>query len=558
MSPVASAAPMSHRQVIQAMSGLLAGMFVAILSSTVVATSLPRIIGDLGGDQAAYTWVITATLLATTVSTPIWGKLADLMSRKMLVQVALGVFVLGSALAGLSQDPGTLIAFRVVQGLGAGGLTALVQVILSDIISPRERGRYMGFLGAVMAVGTAGGPLLGGIITDTIGWRWNFYVAVPFALLALILIQVTLHIPVHRRKVSIDYLGAALIAGGVSLLLIWVTLGGNQFEWGSATSILMIVGAVVVLALAVVVELRAAEPILPLALFRNRTFTLAVVASLSVGIALFGTSVFLSQYLQLARGKTPTESGLYTLPQVAGLLIASTVAGILISRTGKWKPWMVTGASLLTAGLFLMSMLRYDTPFLVVFVSMAVMGLGMGMLMQNIVLVVQNTVEVTQIGVASAGIAFFRSLGGAAGVAALGAVLAARVQDEIASGLAALGVPAGGPGGDGVIPDLAALPESVRLVIERAYGDAVGEVFLIAAPLGLVTLVMVALLPNVALGTRSGIQQRADLEADSVGEDIAEVLIEVSEDAVAAVVPSPDEIEQRADAAATDDRGERP
>ena len=417
MSPVASAAPMSHRQVIQAMSGLLAGMFVAILSSTVVATSLPRIIGDLGGDQAAYTWVITATLLATTVSTPIWGKLADLMSRKMLVQVALGVFVLGSALAGLSQDPGTLIAFRVVQGLGAGGLTALVQVILSDIISPRERGRYMGFLGAVMAVGTAGGPLLGGIITDTIGWRWNFYVAVPFALLALILIQVTLHIPVHRRKVSIDYLGAALIAGGVSLLLIWVTLGGNQFEWGSATSILMIVGAVVVLALAVVVELRAAEPILPLALFRNRTFTLAVVASLSVGIALFGTSVFLSQYLQLARGKTPTESGLYTLPQVAGLLIASTVAGILISRTGKWKPWMVTGASLLTAGLFLMSMLRYDTPFLVVFVSMAVMGLGMGMLMQNIVLVVQNTVEVTQIGVASAGIAFFRSLGGAAGVA---------------------------------------------------------------------------------------------------------------------------------------------
>src|SRR4051812_5850075 len=209
---------MTRRQVLEAISGLLVGMFVAILSGTVVSTSLPRIVSDLGGDQSAFTWVITSTLLATTVSTPIWGKLADLMSRKLLVQIALGIFVIGSALAGLAQDPGTLIGFRVLQGLGAGGLTALVQVIFSDIVSPRERGRYMGILGAIMAVGTAGGPLLGGVITDSIGWRWNFYVAVPFAILALVLIQRTLHLPKRRRKVTIDYIGAALIAGGVSLL----------------------------------------------------------------------------------------------------------------------------------------------------------------------------------------------------------------------------------------------------------------------------------------------------------------------------------------------------
>lgn len=524
----ASPAPMSRREVLEAISGLLVGMFVAILAGTVVSTSLPRIIADLGGDQASFTWVVTATLLATTVSTPIWGKLADMIDRKLLVQLALGVFVVGSALAGIAQDTGSLIGFRVVQGLGAGGLTALVQVIFSDIVSPRERGRYMGFLGAVMAIGTAGGPLLGGVITDSIGWRWNFYVAIPFAVVALVLIQRTLHLPARRGTVTVDYLGAALIAGGVSLLLVWVTLGGHQFAWNSLASWLMLGGAVVLLVAAVIVELTVKEPIIPLTLFRNRTFTLVTIASLSVGVALFGTSVFISQYLQLSRGRTPTESGLLTLPQVAGLLVASTVAGALISRTGKWKPWMVTGASLLTVGLGLMSTVRYDTPYGILFLYMAVLGLGVGMLMQNMVLVVQNTVDVRQIGAASATIAFFRSLGGAAGVAALGAALAARVQDEIVRGLGDLGLPPGAGGGldSGSIPDLAALPEPVRLVIEQAYGQGVGEIFLIAVPLGVLTLVMVALLPDVALGTKNGLQQRAEHES--------EILVEVSADAVAA------------------------
>lgn len=510
-----STAVMSRREVLEAISGLLAGMLVAILSSTVVSTSLPRIVADLGGGQATFTWIVTATLLATTVSTPIWGKLADMLDRKLLVQLALIIFVLASVAAGLAQDAGTLIAFRAVQGIGAGGLMALVQVIFSDIVSPRERGRYMGLLGGIMALGIAGGPLLGGVITDTIGWRWNFYVAVPVAIAALALIQRTLHLPRRRTRVRIDYLGAALITAGVSLLLIWVTLGGSQFEWGSLTSWLMAAGSVVLLGLAVLVELKVEEPIIPLSLFRNRTFALTTVASLAVGVGLFGTSVFLSQYLQLARGLTPTESGIFTLPQVAGMLVASTVAGAIISRTGKWKRWMVTGAALLTVGLALMSTLRYDTPFGLMFLYMALLGLGVGMLMQNLVLVVQNTVDVTQIGAASAGVAFFRTLGGAAGVAALGAALAARVRDEVSTGLAALGIPASESAalGSGSIPDLATLPGPMRQVIEQAYGLAIGEIFLIAVPLGLLTLVLVALLPNTPLGTKNGIQQRAEQDA---------------------------------------------
>jgi EmrB/QacA subfamily drug resistance transporter len=511
-----TAPAMSRRQVLESLSGLLVAMFVAMLASTVVSTSLPKIVSELGGDQSAFTWVITASLLATTVSTPIWGKLADLTSRKVLVQVAIVVFVIGTILSGLAPDAGTLIAFRVVQGLGAGGLMALVQVILSDIISPRERGKYMGLMGGIMAVATAGGPLLGGYITDTIGWRWNFFVAVPFAIVALILIQVTLHLPKRHKKVRIDYLGAVLIAGGVSMLLIWVTLGGNQFEWASLTSWLMAGGSAVLLALAVLVELKHPEPIIPLALFKNRTFALMTVASVAVGVAMFGTSVFISQYLQLSRDKTPTESGIYTLPQVFAMLIASMIVGNLISRTGKWKAWMVTGAALLALGTGLMGTIAYDTPFALLFLFMGIIGLGIGMLMQNMVLVVQNTVDVSQIGAASASIAFFRSLGGAAGVAALGAALATRVKDGIADGLAGLGVPAGATGGSGSLPDLATLPAPIRAVIEQAYGDGVGEIFLIALPVAILALVMVALLPNKKLGTRNGIEQLAEKQAEIV------------------------------------------
>jgi len=508
---------MTHRQVLESLSGLLAGLFVAVLASTVVSTSLPKIISDLEGDQTAYTWVVVSTLLATTVSTPIWGKLADLFNRKLLVQLSIVIFVLGSALAGFSQNTDTLIVWRVLQGLGAGGVISLVQVLISDIISPRERGRYVGLLGAVIAVGTAGGPLLGGVLTDTIGWRWNFYVSVPFAVLALILIQRTLHLPARpKRKVSIDYLGAVLIAGGVSLLLIWVSLAGNQFEWNSLTSWLMAAGAAVLLVAAVVTELVVKEPILPMNLFKNRSFTLVVVASLTVGVALFSSSVFLSQYWQLSRGANPTQSGLLSLPQVVGSLVASTLIGILISRTGKWKRWMVVGASLLTVGLTLMSTIRYDTEIVYVSIYLALMGLGLGMVMQNLVLVVQNSVDVRQIGAASSAVAFFRSLGGTLGVSVLGAVLAAQVSSHISSGITSIDAPASELKAlaTGTIPDVNELSRPVRILVESAYGTAIGEIFLIAAPLALITLICIIFLPNAELGTKTGVQQLAETESE--------------------------------------------
>jgi EmrB/QacA subfamily drug resistance transporter len=501
-----------HREVLEALSGLIMGMFVSILAGTVVSTSLPRIISELGGNQTAYTWVVTATLLATTVSTPIWGKLADLVNRKLLVQLALAIFVLGSALAGFSQDTNALIAFRVFQGLGAGGLTALVQVVMADIISPRERGKYMGLIGAVMAVGTVGGPLIGGVITDGWGWRWNFYVALPFAIAALILIQRTLHLPKRqKRAVSIDYLGAVLIAGGVSLLLIWVSLAGSQFEWGSATSWLMVAGTVVLLAAAVVTELKVREPIIPLTLFANRTFLFAVVASLAVGIAMFGTTVYLSQYLQLAQGHTPTEAGLLTLPMVVGLFGSSTIIGGIISRTGVWKRYMVAGSVLLIAGIGLLGTLRYDTPYALLAVFMLVLGLGLGMVMQNLVLVTQNSLQATQLGAGSAGIAFFRSLGGTIGVSALGAFLGPRIADLVKDGLAKLDpailLHAGKALSGDRIPEVDTLPAPIRTVVESAYGQGIADVFLLAAPLAVVTLIFVCLLPNRPLGTKTAVEQ---------------------------------------------------
>jgi EmrB/QacA subfamily drug resistance transporter len=520
---------MTQRQTLQALSGLLLGMFVALLASTVVSSSLPKIIGDLKGNQAAFTWVVTATLLATTVSTPIWGKLADLTNRKLLIQLSLVIFTLGSVLAGFSQDTSTLIMFRVLQGLGAGGLTALVQVVMADIISPRERGKYMGLLGAVMAVATVGGPLVGGIVTDSIGWRWNFYIAVPFAVAAIILLQFTLHLPKVSKKVTIDYLGATLIAAGVSLLLIWVTLAGNNFEWNSWQSYLMVGGSVVLLALAIWVELTVKEPIIPMTLFTNRTFTLAVVASISVGVAMFGTSVFLGQYMQLARGATPTESGLLTIPMIGGVLVSSTIIGQLISRTGKWKRYMVVGSILLTIGVSLMSTLRYDTSYVLVAVFMFVMGSGVGMVMQNLVLVVQNSVDPRQLGVASASVAFFRSLGGTIGVSVMGAVLGTQVTQFVKDGLTSLGA-AGAQAAQGLsggtIPDLSALPAPVRVIVESAYGHAIGDVFLLAVPLALVTVIAIAFLPARPLGTKTAIQQLSD--------GAAETVVAVSADEVAA------------------------
>ncbi|OIJ32952.1 MDR family MFS transporter [Microbacterium sp. LCT-H2] len=524
----------SAREVFTAISGLIVGMFVAVLSGTVVSTSMPVIIADLGGTQSQYTWVITASLLATAVSTPIWGKLADLVDRKVLIQISLILFTVGTVIAGFSTDTNMLIAVRVVQGIGVGGLMSLVMIAVALIISPRERGKYMGVVGGIMALGTIGGPLLGGVITDAWGWRANFFVGVPFAIVALVLLQFTLHLPKPQRgtKVSIDYFGIVLLAVGVSTLLIWVSMGGNQFDWDSGTSIALAVTAGVAIAAFVAVEFFVKEPIVPMSLFRNRTFTLSVIASIAIGVSMFATSVFLAQYFQLARGATPTESGLMTIPMIIGQMGASIIIGQLVSRFGKWKGWMVTGSILATIGVSLMATLRYDTPFSLVAVYMFVLGAGLGMVMQNLTLIVQNDTAPQQLGAASSNVNFFRTIAGTIGVTVMGSLLSTSVADFMKDGLKGF-VPTTPDEisalerlGSGDVPKVGELPDTIRTIVESAYGHGIADAFILAIPLAVIAIIAIAFIKNKPLSTKNAAEQLREQAEESV--------IEVSEAEVGA------------------------
>ncbi|NEK59785.1 MFS transporter [Geodermatophilus sabuli] len=512
VAPAEQQGRMTHRQILSALSGMLLAMFVAFLSSTVVSNALPTIITELRGSQSQYTWVVTATLLASTASTPIWGKLADLFSKKLLIQISIVVFIVGSMLAGLAQSVETLIAWRVLQGLGLGGIQALVQIAMAAMISPRERGRYSGLIGAVMAVATVGGPLIGGVLVDTswLGWRSVFYVGVPFAVVALVLLQRTLHLPVTKREVHIDYLGATFLTAGVSALLIWVTLAGGTFPWWSLETALMVGGGLLAVVAFLVTETRASEPIVPLRLFRDRTTTLAILASMAIGVAMFGSSVFLGQYLQISRGYSPTAAGLLTIPMVAGLLLSSTVSGILITRSGRWKRFLVAGSLLVVAGFGLLSTIDHETNLVLLGVFLFVLGVGIGMTMQNLVLAVQNTVAARDLGAASSAVAFFRSLGGTIGVSVLGAVLSSRVGDLIAQGLAGTpGAAQAAGSGDLGLADLADAPAPIRNLIQVSYGDATGRIFLISAVLGVVAVAAIVFIREIALRTESGDERMA-------------------------------------------------
>ncbi|MFE5034737.1 MFS transporter [Streptomyces sp. NPDC056683] len=521
----AELAPMSHRQIMEALTGLLLGMFVAILSSTIVTNALPHIIGDLGGGQSAYTWVVTASLLSMTATTPLWGKLSDLYSKKALVQIALVIYVAGSMVAGLSQNPEMLIACRVVQGVGVGGLSALAQIVMAAMISPRERGRYSGYLGATFAVATVGGPLLGGVITDTswLGWRWCFYVGVPFAVIALIVLQKTLHLPVVKRDVKVDWAGAFFVAAAVSLLLLWVTFAGDKYDWISWQTYAMVGGSIVLGLIFVLVESKAKEPIIPLRLFRNRTITLASLASLFVGVAMFTGTVFFSQYFQLARDKSPTMSGVMTIPMIGGLFISSTVSGQFITRTGRWKAWLVSGGVLVTAGLGLLGTIRYDTAYWKMSIFMALMGLGIGMMMQNLVLCTQNQVAPSDLGSASSTVTFFRSLGGAVGVSALGAVMANRITHYVTDGIASLSPKyqaalAGSSSSTDSIPDLSKYPKPLRTLVESAYGHAIADVFMIAGGLAALAFLISLFIKEVPLRTKGALAQAAEGENTETAE----------------------------------------
>ncbi|NYE17409.1 MFS transporter [Actinomadura citrea] len=488
----------THRQILEILAGLMMAMLTSMISTSVVATALPTIVGDLGG-QDKLSWVASASLLTMTASTPLWGKLSDIAGRKLMFQTALLIFVAASVGAGLSQNIGQLIAARAFQGLGVGGLSALAQVILGDVVEPRQRGRYAGFMGAVFGVSTVAGPLLGGFIVDadSLGWRWCFYVCVPLAVVAFFVIQKVLKLPKVRRDTRIDVFGAFTITGSAAVLMLVLSMGGTEFEWNSQWTYILLGAAALLLVLAIVAERVARDPILPPRLFRNPTFLLTSFVSVCVGMAMFGVMIYMPQYLQIVKGMSPTTSGLMTLPLVVGMLVTSTGSGQVVTRTGRYKIFPVVGLLCVAGGLYLLSLLHTDSPKVIVGADLAVLGVGMGLSLQILILAAQNAAAPADLASTTSGVSFFRNLGGAMGVAAFGAILTNRVADEITSGFRSAGipVPAGGGASDlGSPEEISKLPPQVRSIIQDAFTDSLETVFLVGIPVALVGfLAMLAL-----------------------------------------------------------------
>ncbi|KAA0932023.1 MDR family MFS transporter [Streptomyces apricus] len=470
---------------------LLLGMLLAALDQTIVSTALPTIVSDLGGlDHLS--WVVTAYLLASTAATPLWGKLGDQYGRKKLFQIAVVIFLIGSALCGMAQDMSQLIAFRALQGLGGGGLIVLSMAIVGDLVPPRERGRYQGLFGAVFGATSVLGPLLGGLFTQHLSWRWVFYVNLPVGVVALAVIAAVLHVPVRSRRHTIDYLGTFLIAAVATCLVLVASLGGSTWAWSSPRIIgLAVLGAVLAVAF-VAVERRAAEPVLPLKLFRIRTFVLAAVISFVVGFAMFGAMTYLPTFLQVVHGVSPTMSGVHMLPMVAGLLLSSTVSGQIVSRTGRWKVFPVAGTAVTALGLLLLHRLGADSSTAAMSGSFLVFGLGLGLVMQVLVLIVQNAVSYEDLGVATSGATFFRSIGASFGVAVFGSLFASRLADRLGDVLRGRELPAG-LGADALKSDpkiISELPAALRPPVVEAYATSITDVFLYAAPVALVGFVL--------------------------------------------------------------------
>ncbi|WP_241255398.1 MDR family MFS transporter, partial [Candidatus Protofrankia californiensis] len=484
--------------------GLLLGMFLAALDQTIVSTALPTIVGDLGG-LSHLSWVVTAYLLASTASTPLWGKLGDLYGRKRLFQGAIVIFLAGSALAGLSRSIAELIAFRALQGLGGGGLIVTAQASVGDVVAPRDRGRYQGLFGAVFGVTSVIGPLLGGFLVDSLSWRWVFYVNLPVGALALAVTSVALPAGGERVHRVVDYLGTMLLAATATALVLLTSLGGTTYPWGSPEIISLGVAAVVLAVGFVEVERRASEPVLPLRLFRNRVFGVTGAVGFVVGFAMFGAITYLPQFLQIVKGIDPTGSGLRLLPLMAGLLLTSIGSGQLISRTGRYKVFPVVGTALTTVGLFLLSMLGVGSTGLEMSAAMFVFGLGLGATMQVLVMAVQNAVEYRDLGTATSGATFFRSIGGSFGVAVFGTIFANTLVGNLRHYLAGVGLPAGFSGQAGASPGaLAKLPPAVHEGFIRAYAASLHTVFRVTIPIAFAAFILSWLIPEVRLRRTTG------------------------------------------------------
>jgi EmrB/QacA subfamily drug resistance transporter len=504
-APSAPTAP-DHRRVLVVASGLMLVMLLASLDQTIVSTALPTIVGDLGGLEHI-SWVVTAYLLAITAVTPLYGKLGDLYGRKVVLQGALVLFLIGSALCGLAQGMTELIVFRAIQGLGGGGLMVSAQAAIGDVVAPSQRGRYSGLFGAVFGVSSVAGPLIGGFLTTHVSWRAIFYVNLPLGALAFAVLAVTLPSVSERRRHRIDYAGTGLLALGLSALILATSLGGNTYEWGSPQLVGMAIVCVVSLVALAFVEQRAAEPILPPSLFRNRVFVVCAAVSLVVGFALFGALTYLPLFQQVVRGLSPTASGLQLIPVMGGLLISSIISGQIISRTGRYKAFPILGTAVAALGLWMLSSLDESTPTGAAALHMLVLGLGLGMVMQVLVLAVQNSVSYDQLGVATSGATLFRSIGGSLGTAVLGAIFTGRLTHELSDKLPS----SGGAVEGGIDPaQIGRLPPPVHDAYISAFTDALHLVFVVATGVVVLAFLLSWLIEERPL--------RATIDTTSVGE----------------------------------------
>jgi EmrB/QacA subfamily drug resistance transporter len=507
----------THRQILVIMSGLLLGMLLAALDQTIVATALPRIVGDLGG-LTHIAWVTTAYLLTATVSTPLYGKLGDLFGRKYLFQIAISIFLVGSALSGLSQTMTELISFRAIQGLGAGGLMVLAMAIVADVVPPRDRGRYQGLFGATFGAASVLGPLIGGFFTDHLTWHWVFYVNIPIGLFALVVTSAVLHNSASQVKPKIDYLGSLVLTGAVASLVLLTTWGGSEYGWGSATILGLGAAVLVLLATFVALERRASEPVIPLRLFRGRMFSLSSGMSFLIGFALFGVISYLPLFLQLVGGASATSSGLTMLPLMGGLLVASLGSGQVISKTGRYRWFPVAGTALATVGMFLLSTMSATTPKIVTMGYMVVLGAGIGLVMQVLILAAQNASERRDLGVTTSTVSFFRSVGGSVGIAVFGSIFNSQLASQLAQRV---------PGAAGhltghslSVQAIEKLPEPARTGVIVSFAESLTHVFLYAVPFVIAAFALSWLVRDIPLKTGRAPAETASVLEPEMGEPI--------------------------------------